>query len=335
MIYARIIRLLERRPRSQEEADPIATKKKIVTDVMKKGDACFRSGDLLEIDDLGFVYFLDRGGDTFRWKAENVSTLEVEARFTPIVGFRDVAVYGVEIPDTDDRAGMDAIGVEPETLDFKDLYAKVLEKLSFYAHPVFIRVGSDLEVTSTMKLKKKHLQRQSYNPTCFDDDVFVVDHENKTYKAKAKEGTVTEMVGRSDNWKELMSHHGPADSASPAAGIRAPVATVTPVATRTSESLMRTKMEEENALNGSDAFPMKHNGIQKATGSDQGSEGNQGPAPKQKGLLIIPVTAPSISSAGSIISTVYPNAEHEAATSGTALWWSGIPTWGHVCTVHH
>ncbi len=78
-------------------ADARDTEKKIARDVFRKGDACFRSGDLLQMDDLGFVYFLDRCGDTFRWKAENVATLEVEAVMGPLVGDRDVVVYGVKV----------------------------------------------------------------------------------------------------------------------------------------------------------------------------------------------------------------------------------------------
>jgi acyl-CoA synthetase (AMP-forming)/AMP-acid ligase II len=105
-----------------------------------------RSGDLLEMDDLGFVYFVDRCGDTFRWKSENVSTLEVEGLLAPIVAFRDVVVYGVQVPDTEGRAGMAAIGGTGE-IDFKSFYGKIVEKLPFYALPIFLRVGSDLEVT--------------------------------------------------------------------------------------------------------------------------------------------------------------------------------------------
>jgi len=164
-------------------ADKRSTAKKVVRDVLKKGDACFRSGDILQTDDLGFVYFVDRCGDTFRWKAENVSTLEVEGLLAPIVGYRDVIVYGVEIPNTDGRAGMAAIGgVAPGSIDFDDMYAKVCEKLPFYARPLFIRVGSELEVTATLKLKKVNLQKESYHFKTFTDEVYFLDNSAKTYR---------------------------------------------------------------------------------------------------------------------------------------------------------
>ena len=57
--------------------DKKATGKKLVCDVVKEGDMWFRTGDLLRRDEEGFIYFVDRIGDTFRWKGENVSTNEV------------------------------------------------------------------------------------------------------------------------------------------------------------------------------------------------------------------------------------------------------------------
>ena len=69
-----------------------------MTDVFRKGDSCFLTGDILQMDEEGFIYFCDRMGDTFRWKGENVSTTEVEANITNILELRDVVVYGVEVP---------------------------------------------------------------------------------------------------------------------------------------------------------------------------------------------------------------------------------------------
>lgn len=78
-------------------ADPNATKKKVAVDVFKRGDAAFLSGDILVMDDLGYLFFKDRTGDTFRWRGENVSTTEVEAVISNIAGLKDCCVYGVEV----------------------------------------------------------------------------------------------------------------------------------------------------------------------------------------------------------------------------------------------
>jgi len=106
----------------QGYADKEATKKKLMKDVWRKGDMCFRSGDILVMDELGWLYFKDRAGDTFRWKGENVSTMEVEATVSAVVGLRDCVVYGVEIPGTEGRAGMVAIPDPERKVDVEKLY---------------------------------------------------------------------------------------------------------------------------------------------------------------------------------------------------------------------
>jgi acyl-CoA synthetase (AMP-forming)/AMP-acid ligase II len=78
-------------------ADKNATKKKVARDVFRRGDAAFLSGDILEMDELGYLYFKDRTGDTFRWRGENVSTTEVEAVISNVAGLKDCVVYGVEV----------------------------------------------------------------------------------------------------------------------------------------------------------------------------------------------------------------------------------------------
>lgn len=78
-------------------ADPNATKKKVAVDVFKRGDAAFLSGDILEMDELGYLFFKDRTGDTFRWRGENVSTSEVEAVISNEAALKDCCVYGVEV----------------------------------------------------------------------------------------------------------------------------------------------------------------------------------------------------------------------------------------------
>ena len=107
----------------------------------------FRSGDILIKDKFGWVFFRDRAGDTFRWKGENVSTAEVEAMISQVIGLRDCVVYGVEIPGTEGRAGMAAIPDPERLVDLTKLYAGMSDKLPSYARPIFLRFVQEIDVT--------------------------------------------------------------------------------------------------------------------------------------------------------------------------------------------
>ncbi|KIW13967.1 hypothetical protein PV08_06748 [Exophiala spinifera] len=138
--------------------------KRQLRDVFEKGDWWFRSGDMMRQDPDGRVYFVDRLGDTFRWKSENVSTNEVSdvlGRFTQIA---EANVYGVMVPRTDGRAGCAAIvpvqGVTADTLDLAALAAYAVKALPRYAVPIFLRVVPQLEYTGTMKLQKGRLRAE-------------------------------------------------------------------------------------------------------------------------------------------------------------------------------
>ncbi|XP_060518623.1 long-chain fatty acid transport protein 4-like [Cylas formicarius] len=159
-------------------ADEKATKKKILKDVFQTGDLYFNSGDVLVQDELGYYYFRDRTGDTYRWKGENVSTSEVEAVISSIVDLKDSAVYGVQIPGTEGRAGMAAIVDPQNTLDLDQLSKGVKSKLPAYAIPMFLRVLDSAPLTGTFKLKKVDLQREGY------DVSLVKDHRLYFYNAK-------------------------------------------------------------------------------------------------------------------------------------------------------
>ncbi|KAI8143898.1 hypothetical protein BJV82DRAFT_609800 [Fennellomyces sp. T-0311] len=138
-----------------------ATEKKILRNVLEKGDAYFRSGDLLQMDRDGFFFFGDRVGDTFRWKSENVATTEVANALGLYPAFAEVNVYGALVPHHDGRAGMAAVVVkEGETLDFKDLYKYLRRKLPRYAIPVFIRFVPAMELTGTFKQQKVEFRNQ-------------------------------------------------------------------------------------------------------------------------------------------------------------------------------
>jgi fatty-acyl-CoA synthase len=151
------------RTRFEGYNDEAATKKKLMKDVFEKGDMWFRTGDLMKKDELGYIYFVDRIGDTFRWKGENVSTNEVAEFVGQAPGVSTANVYGVEVPGTDGRAGMAAITVDGE-VDFEGLYSWLAERLPKYAIPLFIRVQPEAETTGTFKYRKVELVKEGFDP---------------------------------------------------------------------------------------------------------------------------------------------------------------------------
>ena len=170
----------EARQRFDGYNDEAQSKKKLLHDVMAKGDLWFRTGDLMKMDADGYVYFADRIGDTFRWKGENVSTSEVEIAISSMPGVKHAIVYGVQVPGQDGRAGMAAI--TPEGVDLKALYALLAANLPAYARPVFVRFQKDVETTGTFKYRKVDLVKEGYDPRATVDPVFVVDNEARSYQ---------------------------------------------------------------------------------------------------------------------------------------------------------
>ncbi|XP_015784856.1 long-chain fatty acid transport protein 4-like [Tetranychus urticae] len=168
-------------------ADKEATRSKILKDVFRKGDSYYASGDLLVRDELGYLYFVDRTGDTYRWKGENVSTGEVEAVIGSITNHADTVVYGVLVPGNEGRAGMVAIRDTTGSLDLKDLLIKMKKELPQYAIPIFIRLTADIEVTSTFKMPKFTLKKESYDINLVNDPIYVLDWKNEEYKKLDKE----------------------------------------------------------------------------------------------------------------------------------------------------
>ena len=153
--------------------NPAATKKKILRDVFTKGDAWFRTGDLLKKDEHDYYYFVDRIGDTFRWKAENVATNEVAGVISKFPGVTQANVYGVEVPGYDGRAGMASIVAEGE-LDLPRLRQHVEANLPHYARPVFLRLSRESETTSTFKFKKTNLVKAGFDPSKVSDPMYVL-----------------------------------------------------------------------------------------------------------------------------------------------------------------
>ncbi|MGY3076732.1 fatty-acyl-CoA synthase [Bradyrhizobium sp. LM6.10] len=158
------------------------TEKKILRDVFAKGDAWFRTGDLMRIDDKGFFHFVDRIGDTFRWKGENVATSEVNDAVRDFTGVIDATTYGVGIPGTDGRAGMSAIVVN-EGFDVAALPVHLSQRLPAYARPVFMRISRELDATETFKQKKGELAREGFDPGAISDPLFMLDPKTGAYVA--------------------------------------------------------------------------------------------------------------------------------------------------------
>ncbi|MBR1165425.1 long-chain-acyl-CoA synthetase [Bradyrhizobium sp. DASA03005] len=158
------------------------TEKKILRDVFAKGDAWFRTGDLMRMDDKGFFHFVDRIGDTFRWKGENVATSEVNDAVRDFTGVVDATTFGVSIPGADGRAGMSAIVVN-EGFDISALPAHLAQRLPVYARPLFIRISGELDATETFKQKKGELAREGFTPAAVSDPLFMLDPTSGAYVA--------------------------------------------------------------------------------------------------------------------------------------------------------
>jgi fatty-acyl-CoA synthase len=159
-----------------------ATEKKILRDVFQKGDAWFRSGDLLRQDADGFFYFVDRIGDTFRWKGENVSTEEVAAAVCAFGAFEMANVYGVAVPGADGRAGMAALLLrEDAKLDPEALWRHLDAALARYAMPLFLRELREVEVTGTFKLRKVTLQEEGFDLARVSDPLWLRDDDTRSF----------------------------------------------------------------------------------------------------------------------------------------------------------
>ncbi|KAG2217038.1 hypothetical protein INT45_002375 [Circinella minor] len=158
-----------------------ATNKKILRHVFVKGDMYFRSGDLIRMDKLGYYYFGDRLGDTFRWKSENVATTEVSLAVTEYPGIADANAYGTLIPNHEGRAGMVAIVLKPDTLtlDFTDFYQFLKKRLPHYAIPLFIRMEESSTTTQTFKQQKVILRNEGIDPSKINQQIYWL--QNKTY----------------------------------------------------------------------------------------------------------------------------------------------------------
>lgn len=163
-------------------ADKDATEKKILRNVFKQGDAWFRSGDLMKRDAQGYFYFIDRIGDTFRWKGQNVATLEVAAAITGFATVEDANVYGVTIRGVDGRAGMAALLLnDPAHFSLARFREHLVENLPDYARPLFIRIQDHMDLTGTFKLRKVDLVEQGFDPSKTSEKMYFNDQQKEAF----------------------------------------------------------------------------------------------------------------------------------------------------------
>ena len=176
-------------------ADPAATEKKLLRNVFRDGDVWFRTGDLMRRDEKGYFYFIDRIGDTFRWKGENIATSEVAETIAAASPVREVSVYGVQVPGHDGRAGMAAV-VADEGFDLQALVRALQEQLPGYARPLFYRMMESLETTSTFKIKKFELVKAGFNPLELSEPLYFADPA--TGEAQTKANILVDAVPTAD-----------------------------------------------------------------------------------------------------------------------------------------
>jgi fatty-acyl-CoA synthase len=157
-----------------------ASEKKILRKVFDPGDAWVRTGDLMRKDEKGFFYFVDRVGDTFRWKGENVATSEISETILECPGVKQANVYGVSIPGADGRAGMATL-VTGDEFDLPAFRAHLIGRLPHYARPLFLRIRNEMEATGTFKYTKTDVVREGYDPAATADLLYFHHPEYKAF----------------------------------------------------------------------------------------------------------------------------------------------------------
>ena len=163
--------------------DSKASAAKLLRNVFRKGDLWFNTGDLVRNQGMRHIAFVDRLGDTFRWKGENVATTEIEGILQSCPGIVEAVVYGVQLPHADGRAGMASITLEPGAIfDPLAVCRHLLASLPSYAVPLFLRLSESQELTSTFKLRKVELKQQAYDPAKVSDPLYVLRDRDQGYE---------------------------------------------------------------------------------------------------------------------------------------------------------
>ena len=162
--------------------DKKASEAKLLRDVFKRGDVWFNTGDLVRDQGFRHIQFVDRVGDTFRWKGENVATTEVEAALNSFPGVEQAVVYGVQVPNTDGRAGMASLTQQAGRFDGAALARHLCKQLPIYAVPVFLRLREEQEVTGTFKYRKVELKQQGFDPAQVSEPLYVLLDQVRGYE---------------------------------------------------------------------------------------------------------------------------------------------------------
>jgi citronellyl-CoA synthetase len=177
--------------------DKKQTEERILRNVLQENDAFFNTGDLITLHEDHWISFADRSGDTFRWKGENVSTQEVENILNSFPNIDMCSVFGVELPNTEGKAGMVAIKLKPSAnFNLKEFARFVIDNLPKYSIPIFLRVQNDLEVTGTLKLRKINLKKQGYDINIIKDPIYLWDSSLNSYKTLEKDDYSRIMAGK-------------------------------------------------------------------------------------------------------------------------------------------
>ena len=161
-------------------ADPEASAQKVLHDVFASGDAWYRSGDLMRRDKRGFFSFVDRMGESYRWKGETVSSAEVGATLAGCSGVIQALVYGVAVPGAEGKAGMAALVVGAD-FDVSALREEVSARLPAYARPLFLRILPALEVTGSFKAMKRERMLEGFDPVGISDPLYFDDRTRAAY----------------------------------------------------------------------------------------------------------------------------------------------------------
>jgi fatty-acyl-CoA synthase len=161
-------------------SDKDASDRKVLRNVFVDGDAWFRTGDLMRKDERGYFYFVDRVGDTFRWKGENVSSTEVSETISACSGVIEAVVYGVTIPGSEGRAGMAAV-ITSRDFDMIAFRQHLAVLLPEYARPLFLRIREEIEMTPTFKPKRQDLAREGYDPAVTADAIYFNDRASQSF----------------------------------------------------------------------------------------------------------------------------------------------------------